>query len=84
MCDCVWDVLSEIFKAKFLDLKESGIPLVVIGHIYLTNIDCASLWATEGIQELCFKAQYLKHSQLFHCQGNPFFSCLVGSKVKLC
>lgn len=59
VCDCVWDVLSELFRAKFLALKESGIPLVIICHIYLTNIDCASLWATEGIQELCFK---LKHS----------------------
>lgn len=56
LCDCVWDVLSELFRANFLDLKESGIPLVIICHIYLINIDCASLWATEGNQELCFKA----------------------------
>ena len=68
---------SELFRANFLDLKENGIPLVTVFHIYLTDIDGASLWATEEIQGLCF------HSQLFRCQENPFFPCLLGSKVKL-
>ena len=29
-------------------------------------------------QQKGFRNCALKHSQLFHCQGNPFFSCLVA------